>query len=207
MSFFPKKILTTRKNTGSIFLMTTLLNPTASGFIAGIIHRNSVSVAERGPWALVGVEYADEQEDGESEDINGFTSTTIGGCGKRGGTCEVCSAAIVNIVRFRNAGGEQITVGVDCSETLLRNQDKLRFKAVVSAREKARRSAAKERKIERAKAVAPAKIAELELDRLAGLSGFAGDFSRSLRAQLKNGKSLSEKQIALAEKLRAENPA
>ena len=196
-----------KKNHGSIFFMTTFLNPTASGFIAGIIHRNSVSVAERGPWALVGVEYADEQEDGETEDINGFTSTTIGGCGKRGGTCEVCSAAIVNIVRFRNAGGEQITVGVDCSETLLRNQDKLRFKAVVSAREKARRSAAKERKIERAKAVAPAKIAELELDRLAGLSGFAGDFSRSLRAQLKNGKSLSEKQIALAEKLRAENPA
>lgn len=191
------------------FFMTTLLNPTASGFIAGIIHRNSVSVAERGPWALVGVEYADEQEDGESEseDINGFSSSTFGGgCGKRGGTCEVCHAAIVNIVRFRNATGE-ITTGVDCAETLLRNQDKLRFKAVVSAREKGKRAAAKDRKIERAKAAAPAKIAELELDRLAGLSGFAGDFSRSLRAQLKNGKSLSEKQIALAEKLRAENPA
>ena len=185
------------------------LDPSKSGRIAGILHQNSVAVAERGPWKLDAVEYAEDSET-EVTDINGFTSTGFGAGGfnsRRGGTCEICSAGIVNICRFHNAAGDKITTGVDCAETLLRNQDKLRFKAAVSAHVKIKRKAAADRKLERNKAAAPATVAALELDRLAMFSGFVGDFSRSLRNQLLSGKVPSTKQLELARRLLAESKA
>lgn len=183
------------------------LNPSGNGRSAGILHTNSVSVAERGPWSLRSVEYAEDAPESSVTDINGFTSVGFGEGGfssRRGGCCEVCSAGIVNIVRFQNAAGEKITTGIDCAETLIRNQDKLKLKAAVSAHDKAKRVAAVARKTERVKAGAAAQIAELELDRLAGLPGFVGDFSRDVSAQLRRGKALSPKQVALATKLRDE---
>lgn len=192
------------------FRMSNFLDPSKSGRIAGILHQNSVAVAERGPWKLDAVEYAEDTQESGSEvtDINGFTSVGFGTGGfssRRGGTCEICSAGIVNICRFHNAAGDKITTGVDCAETLLRNQDKLRFKAIISAHDKAKRKAAADRKLARNKAQAPAIVAELELDRLAMVSGFVGDFSRSIRAQLLQGKVLSPKQREIAQRLRSES--
>ena len=189
--------------------MSNFLDPSKSGRIAGILHQNSVAVAERGPWKLDAVEYAEDNAESEVTDINGFTSVGFGAGSnsRRGGTCEICSAGIVNICRFHNAAGDKITTGVDCAETLLRNQDLLRFKAAVSAHVKAKRKAAADRKLERNKAAAPATVAALELDRLAGFSGFVGDFSRSLRLQLLQGKALSTKQVELAKRLLAESRA
>jgi hypothetical protein len=186
--------------------MSNFLDPSKSGRIAGILHQNSVAVAERGPWKLDAVEYAEDNES-EVTDINGFTSIGFGAASRHGGTCEICSAGIVNICRFHNAAGDKITAGVDCAETLLRNQDKLRFKAAVAAHVKIKRKAAVERKLERNKAAAPATVAALELDRLAGFSGFVGDFSRSLRSQLLGGKILSTKQLELARRLLVESKA
>ena len=190
--------------------MSNFLDPSKSGHIAGILHQNSVAVAERGPWKLDVIEYAEDAPDSESEvtDINGFTSVGLGAgsfSSRRGGTCEICSAGIVNICRFHNAAGDKITTGVDCAETLLRNQDKLRFKAIISAHDKAKRKAAADRKLARNKAAAPAIVAELALDRLAALPGFVGDFSRSLRNQLLNGKVPSTKQLELARRLLIES--
>ena len=176
--------------------------------MAGILHQNSVAVAERGPWKLDAVEYAEDNAESEVTDINGFTSigfSAVGFSSRRGSTCEICSAGIVNICRFHNAAGDKITTGVDCGETLLRNQDKIRFKAAVSAHVKVKRQAAAQRKLEHNKAAAPAQIAVLELDRLAGFPGFVGNFSRSLRAQLLQGKALSTKQLELAKRLLVES--
>ena len=186
------------------------LDPSKSGRIAGILHQNSVAVAERGPWKLDAVEYAEDNAESEVIDINGFTSigfSAVGFSSRRGSTCEICSAGIVNICRFHNAAGDKITTGVDCGETLLRNQDKLRFKAAVAAHVKIKRKAAVERKLERNKAAAPAQIAALELDRLAEFPGFVGDFSRSLRSQLLGGKTLSTKQVELTKRLLVESKA
>lgn len=187
--------------------MSNFLDPSKSGRIAGILHQNSVAVAERGPWKLDAVEYAEDNAESEVIDINGFTSIGFGAVSRRGGTCEICSAGIVNICRFHNACGDKITTGVDCAETLLRNQDKLRFKAAVAAHVKIKRKAAVERKLERNKAAAPAQIAALELDRLAEFPGFVGDFSRSLRSQLLGGKTLSTKQVELTKRLLVESKA
>lgn len=188
--------------------MSNFLDPSKSGRIAGILHQNSVAVAERGPWKLDAVEYAEDAQKSGSEvtDINGFTSvgfSTEGFSSRRGGTCEICASAIVNICRFHNVAGDKITTGIDCAETLLRNQDKLRFKVIVSAHDKAKRKAAADRKLARNRALAPAIVAELELDRLATFTGFIGDFSRSLRNQLLRGNLLSPKQREIALRLRS----
>lgn len=182
-----------------------LLDPTNNGFVAGILHRNSVAVAQEGPWHFIGVEYADEQDSDDGEtDINGFTSVSFGSgmrC-KRGGTCYVCSAAIVNIVRAKNAAGKVITLGCDCAETLLKNQDALKLKAAVAKHDKTKRAAAKERAAVRNRAKFAG--AKEQADKLGQLDGFAGTFGRSVSRQIQAGKALSAKQLALLDKLIAE---
>ena len=166
-----------------------------TGLGAGILHKNSVALAQRGPWRFAAVTWGDAVHKA------------------RCATCEVCSAAIVNIVDLRNAAGDRVTVGIDCAETLLDNQAKLKLKAAIAPHEKAKREAAKARKLARAAAVNVVKYAaELTaLDRLAALPNtwenrFPRSFAHDVAASLRTGKtaSLTEKQIALIGKLTAE---
>jgi hypothetical protein len=171
-----------------------------TGLGAGILHKNSVALAQRGPWRFAAVTWGDAVEgpaDGEPTSPQHKA---------RCATCEVCSAAIVNIVDLRNASGDRVTVGIDCAETLLDNQAKLKLKAAIAPHEKAKREAAKARKLARVAAVNVVKYSvELaQLDRLAlqPVGTFAKRFSH-LAFDLRTGKvaSLTEKQIAVIGKL------
>jgi hypothetical protein len=175
-----------------------------TGLGAGILHKNSVALAQRGPWRFAAVTWGDAVEgpaDGEPTSPQHKA---------RCATCEVCSAAIVNIVDLRNASGDRVTVGIDCAETLLDNQAKLKLKAAIAPHEKAKREAAKARKLARVAAVNVVKYAtELTaLDRLATLPDhcFARMFGHDVAKTLRSGKTanLTEKQIALIGKLTAE---
>ena len=172
-----------------------------TGLGAGILHKNSVALAQRGPWRFAAVTWGDAVEGPADGEPTGPQHKA------RCATCEVCSAAIVNIVDLRNAAGDRVTVGIDCAETLLDNQAKLKLKAAIAPHEKAKREAAKARKLARAAAVNVVKYAaELaQLDRLAALPDhcFARSFAHDVAANLRTGKtaSLTEKQIALIGKL------
>jgi len=178
-----------------------------TGLGAGILHKNSVALAQRGPWRFAAVTWGDAVEGPADGEPTGPQHKA------RCATCEVCSAAIVNIVDLRNAAGDRVTVGIDCAETLLDNQAKLKLKAAIAPHEKAKREAAKARKLARAAAVNVVKYAaELaQLDRLAALlntweNRFPRSFAHDVAASLRTGKtaSLTEKQIALIGKLTAE---
>ena len=125
----------------------------------------------------------------------------------------MCSAAIVNIVDLRNAAGDRVTVGIDCAETLLDNQAKLKLKAAIAPHEKLSAKLPKPASQPRAAAVNVVKYAaELTaLDRLAALPNtwenrFPRMFGHDVAKTLRSGKvaSLTEKQIALIGKLTAE---
>ena len=175
-----------------------------TGLGAGILHKNSVAVAQRGPWRFAAVTWGDAVEGPADGEPTGPQHKA------RCATCEVCSAAIVNIVDLRNASGDRVTVGIDCAETLLDNQAKLKLKAAIAPHEKAKREAAKARKLARIAAANLTKYAaELaQLDRLAALPNtwenrFPRSFAHDVAASLRSGKvaNLTEKQIALIGKL------
>ena len=134
-----------------------LLNPN-NAISAGILHRNSTIVAQRGPWRFVGVTWGDAV-DGSSDGEPTRPEHIV-----RGGTCEVCGAAIINIVDMLNANGERITVGVDCSETLLTNQSKLRLKNALKVHAKQLRDARNAKKQDELNEIMadPAKIEALK---------------------------------------------
>lgn len=181
-----------------------------SGMGAGILHRSSVAVAQRGPWRFVGVTWGDAVDgpaDGEPTRPEHIV---------RGGTCEVCGAAIINIVDLRSKSGEKITVGIDCAQTLASNQDKIRLKRAIAPHEKAKREAAKARRTARiaaenldkcARELATLEaLAKLPVDRV---TGFAQSFGRDVARSLRSGavRGLTERQAALMEKLAAEHLA
>jgi hypothetical protein len=175
-----------------------------SGIGAGLLHRVSVALAKRGPWSFSGVVWGDAVDgpaDGEPTRPEHIV---------RGGTCEVCSAAIINIVTLRNSTGQRITVGIDCAETLLDNQAKLHLKKAIAPHEKAKRTAAKARRIARVAGENLVKHGQalILLDALAKLpvnreTGYAQQFGRDVARSLRSGsvRELSERQIACAAKL------
>ena len=185
-----------------------LLTP-QSGLGAGILHRNSMGVASRGPWSFVGVTWGDAVDgpaDGEPMQPHHRP---------RGGTCEVCGAGIVNIVDAVNRAGEKITVGIDCTQTLWKNQSDRKamaaFKAALAPHERAKRAAAKARKMARDAAHNLATLgAELAiLDALGALPGFgyARGFGLSVARDLRSGarRGMSPAQRGLLAKLAEEN--
>ncbi len=181
-----------------------------SGFGAGLLHRVSVAVAQRGPWRFSGIVWGDTVDgpaDGEPTRPEHIV---------RGGTCEVCSAGIINIVTLRNTANERITVGVDCAETLLDNQAKLHLKKAIAPHEKAKREAAKARRLARVAAENLVKHgpALVTLDALAKLpvsreTGFAQQFGRDVARALRSGtaKGLTDRQVACMDKLAAAHVA
>jgi len=172
-----------------------------TGHGAAVLHRNSVALAEQGPWNFASVTWGDAVEgpaDGEASSAAHKV---------RSGTCDVCGAAIINIVELRSATGGRATVGVDCADTLMTNQAKLRLKAAIAPYEKAKREAAKVRKVARTVAKYAAELVTLEA--LAALpdtyrNNFARSFAGSVRLALRGGKALSEKQAAMITKLAGE---
>ena len=124
-----------------------LLTP-QSGIGAGILHRNSMDFASRGPWLFAGITWGDAVDapsDGES---------SAGYVRPRGGTCAVCGASIINIVDVNHRDtDERATLGVDCAETMWKNAAMVKnlaaFKKAQAPHEKAKREAAKVRKMER----------------------------------------------------------
>ena len=176
-----------------------------TGHGAGILHKNSMALAQLGPWNFSSVTWGDAV-DGPSDSEAGWRAHQR----VRGGTCDVCSASIINIVKLISVTGQRVTVGVDCAETLLSNQAKLKLKAAIAPHEKAKREAAKARKLARTIAANVVKYAAelVSLDMLASLpdtwnNRFARSFASDVAWKLRNGKisSLSEKQTALINKL------
>lgn len=175
-----------------------------SGIGAGLFHRVSVALAQRGPWSFSGVVWGDAV-DGPSDGEPTRPEHIV-----RGGTCEVCSAAIINIVTLRNSTGQRITVGIDCAETLLDNQAKLRLKKAIAPHEKAKRAAAKDRRLARiaAENLVTHGQALMLLDALAKLpvnreTGFARQFGRDVARSLRSGvaRGLSDRQVACMDEL------
>lgn len=160
-----------------------LLTP-QSGVGAGILHRNSMEFVSRGPWLFVGMTWGDAVDgpaDGEP---------TLPHHRPRGGTCAICSAAIINIVEVKSKSGERATLGPDCAETMWKNQDMpknlARFKAAQAPREKAKRAAAKVRKLARDAAHNLGTLGDelMQLDRLAACP--AGTFERGFGMRVRD---------------------
>lgn len=186
-----------------------LLTP-ETGIGAGILHRSSMGFASRGPWLFAGIAWGDAVDgpaDGEP---------TLPCHRPRGGTCAICGAAIVNIVDVKHKDtGVRATLGVDCAETMWKNASMTRnlaaFKKAQAPHEKAKRDAAKARKLARNAAHNLATLgAELaQLDRLAA-QGQPGDFARgfgvSVARDLRSGaaKGLTPRQAACLARLAAE---
>lgn len=63
-----------------------------TGLGAGILHKNSIALAQRGPWRFAAVTWGDAVEGPADGEPTGPQHKA------RCETCEVCSAAIVNIV-------------------------------------------------------------------------------------------------------------
>ena len=162
--------------------------------------------ASRGPWLFAGIVWGDAVDapsDGES---------SAGYVRPRGGTCAVCGAAIINIVDVKHkASGERATLGVDCAETMWKNaampKNLAAFKKSMAPHEKAKRDAAKVRKMARDAAHNLATMAaELaQLDALAARtdSDFARGFGFSVARDLRSGaiKGLTPKQAACLARL------
>jgi len=187
-----------------------LLTP-ESGIGAGILHRSSMDFASRGPWLFVGVAWGDAV-DGPSDG-----EPTQPHHRPRGGTCAICGAAIVNIVDVKHkATGELATLGVDCAETMWKNaampKNLAAFKKAQAPHEKAKREAAKVRKMARDAEhnVTNEAAALATLDRLATLpmGHFARGFGVSLARRMRKGeqRGMSTAQRNLMEKLAMENP-
>jgi len=175
-----------------------------TGHGAGMLHKNSMALAQLGPWNFSSVTWGDAVDGPSDGEVAGPQHRV------RGGTCDVCSASIINIVKLISVTGQRVTVGVDCAETLLSNQAKLKLKAAMAPHEKAKREAAKARKLARTIAANVVKYAVelVSLDTLASLpdtwnNRFARSFASDVAWKLRNGKisSLSEKQTALINKL------
>lgn len=185
-----------------------LLTP-QTGIGAGILHRNSMSFVADGPWLFVAVTWGDAVDgpaDGEPMRPEHKP---------RGGTCAICGAAIVNIVDVKNKRtGEHATLGIDCAETMWKNQNMPKnlaaFRKAQAPHEKAKRDAAKARKMARNAAHnLDAHAADLvTLDRLAA-QGATGDYARgfgiSVARDLRSGaiKGLTPKQAACLARLAA----
>ncbi len=186
-----------------------LLTP-QSGIGAGILHRNSVAFAALGPWLFAGVTWGDAVDgpaDGEP---------TLPEHRPRGGTCAICGAAIVNIVDVKHkTTGERATLGIDCAETMWKNaampKNLAACRKAQAPHEKAKRDAAKARKVARDAAHNVENEGDVlaVLDRLAALP--MGNYGRSvgisMARDLRSGsrRGLSSAQRALVAKLAAEN--
>jgi hypothetical protein len=177
-----------------------------TGYGAGILHRNSMALAARGPWIFDGVTWGDAVDGPADGEPTRPEHRVIGG------TCEVCSASIVNIVRMHNTKGERVMVGIDCADTLMTNNSKLRLAAAVKPHEKAKRAAAKTRRIERtiAKNLETYSAQLALLDSLGdSANNFARCFGLSVARSLRSGKitALTAPQSACLDRLVIEQAA
>lgn len=178
-----------------------------TGHGAGILHKNSMALAQLGPWNFSSVTWGDAV-DGPSDGQAVGPQHRV-----RGGTCDICSASIINIVTLISVNGQRVTVGVDCAETLLSNQAKLKLKAAIAPHEKAKREAAKARKLARtieanvtkyaAELAMLDKISEMPAYKFLRSPSWGRAFASDTAWKLRNGKisSLSEKQLTLINKL------
>jgi hypothetical protein len=176
------------------------LNPTASDECAGILHRNHLALIARGPWVKAQVLPAQFETVRDADAAGGYAEVQ-----KVQGTCDVCSSPIKDVVVFWSAAGERITLGLDCAHTFQKHLSAPAKKALDAGEKKLRQvkaAAAKKRKAERNQKTFAALLEELAT--LAQVEGFPGQFARSVALQVRDGKKPSEKQLALLEKLKAE---